>query len=123
MLTLLGLGVLGNGIYQFFFVEGIAHTSASDTALVVAASPAFIAIIGRVRGVERISAGRDRDLSVDRRHRARRVRQRARRDSGDVVVARRPLGPVRLAVVGDVHGAAQAVHRARVGLSARRRSR
>jgi len=56
MLTLLALGVLGNGIYQFFFVEGLARTSASDTALVVAASPAFIALIGRVRGVERISS-------------------------------------------------------------------
>jgi drug/metabolite transporter (DMT)-like permease len=53
--ALLGLGVLGNGIYQFFFVEGIARTSASDAALVVAASPAFIAIIGRLRGVERVS--------------------------------------------------------------------
>jgi len=55
MLTLVGLGILGNGIYQFFFVEGLARTSASDTALVVAASPAFIALIGRARGVERIS--------------------------------------------------------------------
>jgi drug/metabolite transporter (DMT)-like permease len=53
---LLALGVLGNGIYQFFFVEGIARTSASDTALVVAASPAIIALIGRVRGVDRVSA-------------------------------------------------------------------
>lgn len=52
--ALLALGVLGNGVYQFFFVEGIAHTRASDAALVVAASPAFIAIIGRIRGVERI---------------------------------------------------------------------
>jgi drug/metabolite transporter (DMT)-like permease len=56
MLALAGLGVLGNGIYQFFFVEGIARTSASDAALVVAASPAFIAIIGRIRGVERTAA-------------------------------------------------------------------
>jgi drug/metabolite transporter (DMT)-like permease len=51
--ALLGLGVLGNGVYQLFFVEGVAHSRASDAALVVAASPAFIAIIGRVRGVER----------------------------------------------------------------------
>jgi drug/metabolite transporter (DMT)-like permease len=56
MLALLVLGVLGNGIYQFFFVEGISRTSASDTALVVAASPAFIALIGRARGIERITA-------------------------------------------------------------------
>jgi len=54
-LRLLGLGFLGNGIYQFFFVEGIARTSASNTALVVAASPALIALIGRARGVERVS--------------------------------------------------------------------
>jgi drug/metabolite transporter (DMT)-like permease len=53
--ALLGLGVLGNGVYQYFFVEGIARTSASDAALVVAASPAFIAIVGRMRGVERVS--------------------------------------------------------------------
>ncbi|MEP6493175.1 MAG: DMT family transporter [bacterium] len=52
--ALLALGVLGNGIYQFFFVQGIARTRASDAALVVAASPVFIAIIGRMRGVERL---------------------------------------------------------------------
>src|SRR5206468_4334926 len=56
MLSLAALGVLGNGVYQYFFVEGIARTSASDAALVVAASPAFIAIIGRIRGVERTAA-------------------------------------------------------------------
>jgi drug/metabolite transporter (DMT)-like permease len=56
--ALLALGVLGNGIYQYFFIEGIARTRASDAALVVAASPAFIAIIGRMRGVERTSARR-----------------------------------------------------------------
>jgi drug/metabolite transporter (DMT)-like permease len=55
-LALLALGVLGNGIYQIFFVEGIARTSASDTALVVAASQAIIALIGRIRGVDRVSA-------------------------------------------------------------------
>lgn len=58
ILSLLGLGVLGNGVYQFFFVEGISQTRASDAALVVAASPAFIAIIGRLRGVERASPRR-----------------------------------------------------------------
>lgn len=55
MAALLALGVLGNGVYQFLFVEGIARTRASDAALFVAASPAFIAIIGRLRGVEQIS--------------------------------------------------------------------
>ena len=54
ILALLALGVLGNGVYQVLFVEGIARTRASDAALFVAASPAFIAIIGQLRGVERI---------------------------------------------------------------------
>ena len=53
-LSLLGLGVLGNGIYQMFFIQGVAHTRASDAAILIAATPAFIALIGRVRGVERI---------------------------------------------------------------------
>lgn len=56
ILALMALGVLGNGVYQFFFVEGVALTRASDAALVIAASPAFIAIIGRIRGVERVSS-------------------------------------------------------------------
>lgn len=53
VLRMIGLGVLGNGLYQVFFVEGLALTRASDTALVLAASPAFMAIIARLRGVER----------------------------------------------------------------------
>lgn len=54
ILSLLALGVLGNGIYQFLFIEGIARTRASDAALVVAASPALIALIGRIHGSERV---------------------------------------------------------------------
>ena len=54
--ALLGLGLLGNGLYQVFFIEGIARTRAGSAALVLAASPAFIAIIGRLFGVERVSA-------------------------------------------------------------------
>jgi drug/metabolite transporter (DMT)-like permease len=52
---LLALGALGNGVYQIFFVEGLARSRASDTAIVLAASPAFTALIGRLLGVERIS--------------------------------------------------------------------
>jgi drug/metabolite transporter (DMT)-like permease len=52
-IALLALGALGNGLYQIFFVEGLARTRASDTALVLASSPAFMAIIGWMRGVER----------------------------------------------------------------------
>ncbi|HET9684870.1 MAG TPA: DMT family transporter [Gemmatimonadaceae bacterium] len=54
--ALLGLGVLGNGLYQYLFIEGIARTRAGDAALILAAAPAFMAIIGRMRGTERTGA-------------------------------------------------------------------
>jgi drug/metabolite transporter (DMT)-like permease len=53
-LALLGLGVIGNGIYQMLFIQGIARTRAGDASLLIAATPAFIALIGRMRGIERI---------------------------------------------------------------------
>jgi drug/metabolite transporter (DMT)-like permease len=52
--SLLALGMLGNGIYQIFFAEGIARTRAGEAALVVGASPALIALFGWLRGVERV---------------------------------------------------------------------
>jgi drug/metabolite transporter (DMT)-like permease len=52
---LLGLGVVGNGLYQVLFVEGVARTRASDAALVISAGPAFIALLGWLRGTERVS--------------------------------------------------------------------
>jgi drug/metabolite transporter (DMT)-like permease len=58
VLALFSLGVLGNGVYQFLFIEGISRTRASDAALVIAATPAFIAIIGRIQGVEHASVRR-----------------------------------------------------------------
>ncbi|HEU4642942.1 MAG TPA: DMT family transporter [Gemmatimonadaceae bacterium] len=56
LLALLALGVLGNGLYQWLFAEGVAHTSAGSAALVLAASPALIALIGHLSGVERVHA-------------------------------------------------------------------
>ena len=49
------LGVLGHGFYQVCFIEGIARTTASTAALVMAAGPAFIGVVGRLLGVERPS--------------------------------------------------------------------
>jgi drug/metabolite transporter (DMT)-like permease len=54
VLVLMALGMLGNGLYQLLFIEGIAHTRAGNAALVLAATPAFVALIGWMRGVERI---------------------------------------------------------------------
>jgi drug/metabolite transporter (DMT)-like permease len=53
-LSLLALGALGNGVYQIFFAEGITRTRAGEAALVVGASPAIIALLGRFAGVERV---------------------------------------------------------------------
>jgi len=53
VLSMLALGMLGNGLYQILWVEGLARTRASDAALLVAASPACIEIVGRLRGQER----------------------------------------------------------------------
>lgn len=52
--ALLALGLIGNGLYQLLFVEGVARTRPADASLVIAAAPAFIAILGRITGVERI---------------------------------------------------------------------
>ena len=54
ILRMLALGMLGNGLYQILWVEGMALTRASDAALLVAASPAFIEMIGWARGHERV---------------------------------------------------------------------
>jgi drug/metabolite transporter (DMT)-like permease len=44
VLRLLFLGVLGNGLYQLFFVHGVARTRAGNASLIVGAAPAFIAL-------------------------------------------------------------------------------
>ena len=54
VLGLLMCGVVGNGLYQLFFVHGVARTRAGNAALIVAAAPAFIALFARVRGLERV---------------------------------------------------------------------
>lgn len=52
---LMALGALGTGVYQVFFINGLALTRAGTASLVVSASPAVIAIVGRLLGVERVS--------------------------------------------------------------------
>jgi drug/metabolite transporter (DMT)-like permease len=54
VLRLLGLGVIGNGLYQLLFVFGVSRTRVGSAALILAAAPAFIAIMSWLRGVEKI---------------------------------------------------------------------
>jgi len=49
------LGMLGNGVYQVFFILGIVRTRVATAALIIAATPAFIAILGRLSGTEHLS--------------------------------------------------------------------
>ena len=56
VISLLVVGVIGNGLYQLFFVHGVARTRAGNAALIVGAAPAFIALFARVRGLERVKA-------------------------------------------------------------------
>jgi len=54
MLVLVALGILGNGVYQLLFIEGISRTRVANAALMIAAAPAFIAVASRLGGIERV---------------------------------------------------------------------
>jgi drug/metabolite transporter (DMT)-like permease len=56
VLLLLALGVLGNGIYQMVFVSSVVNTDVGVAALLLASSPAFIALLSRFAGLGQISA-------------------------------------------------------------------
>lgn len=54
-IRLLVLGMLGNGIYQVFFILGQARSRVATTVLMLASGPALAAILGRLRGTEFLS--------------------------------------------------------------------
>ena len=56
VLLLLALGVLGNGIYQMVFVDSVVNTDVGPAALLLASSPAFIALLSRAMGLGEISS-------------------------------------------------------------------
>lgn len=53
-LKLMALGVLGHCFYQVLFINGIARTRAGTASLVVAASPAVVALVARAFGHEKL---------------------------------------------------------------------
>src|SRR5665213_827690 len=55
VLRLLALGVIGNGLYQLLFVFGVGRTRVGSAALILAAAPAFIALLGVARGTDHVS--------------------------------------------------------------------
>jgi drug/metabolite transporter (DMT)-like permease len=50
------LGLLGTSLYQILFIYGIARTSASNSSLILASSPIFVALLGSLTGSEKISS-------------------------------------------------------------------
>ena len=47
-------GLLHTSFYQILFIEGIARTTASNSAMILAATPATVAVMGHVIGSEKI---------------------------------------------------------------------
>jgi drug/metabolite transporter (DMT)-like permease len=56
LVKLLGLGMIGNGIYQILFVVGLTQIKVATAVLIVASAPACIAIISRFRRAERLGS-------------------------------------------------------------------
>lgn len=50
------LGMLGNGIYQVFFILGLVRARVGTAALIIAATPAFVAVLGRLKGNEHLTS-------------------------------------------------------------------
>jgi drug/metabolite transporter (DMT)-like permease len=53
--SLIGLGVVGNTLYQTAFMTGLAITSATNSAMIIASLPVVVALLGTILGVERAS--------------------------------------------------------------------
>jgi drug/metabolite transporter (DMT)-like permease len=54
-LKLCGLGLLGHGAYQLLFIYGLSRTRAGTASLVIASSPAIIALVMRTFRNERLA--------------------------------------------------------------------
>jgi drug/metabolite transporter (DMT)-like permease len=52
---ILALGLLGNFIYQLFFITGVDHTRAGTASLLLASTPIMTALLSAALGHERIS--------------------------------------------------------------------
>jgi drug/metabolite transporter (DMT)-like permease len=48
-MKLFALGLFGNTFYQSLFITGMSHTRAGNAALILATTPLFTAILGRIR--------------------------------------------------------------------------
>jgi drug/metabolite transporter (DMT)-like permease len=54
LLKLVGLGLVGNTIYQACFILGVAHTTAANSGMLTSGTPVLTALLGAAFGVERL---------------------------------------------------------------------
>lgn len=54
-LLMIAAAMVGTGLYQPLFLTGLSKTTASNTSLIIAASPAFVALLNRLLGRELLS--------------------------------------------------------------------
>jgi drug/metabolite transporter (DMT)-like permease len=54
-IRLLAYGVLGNGVYQYLFIHGLSLSRGGSAALILAASPAVIGVLGWATRTERMT--------------------------------------------------------------------
>jgi drug/metabolite transporter (DMT)-like permease len=52
---LIALGLLGNTLYQIFFVFGLSMTTAANSSLIIATTPMLVALFGALLGIERLN--------------------------------------------------------------------
>lgn len=55
--ALVGLGVIGNTLYQALFMTGLSLTSATNSSMIVAILPVVVALMGSLWGIERATPG------------------------------------------------------------------
>jgi len=48
------LGLIGNTIYQFLFINGISRTTAGNSSLILATTPIFVAVLSWILRVEKV---------------------------------------------------------------------
>jgi drug/metabolite transporter (DMT)-like permease len=56
ILQFMGLGAIGVGLNQYFFMEGMSRTSVSHGALIIALTPALVLVLAAIVGQERMTA-------------------------------------------------------------------
>ncbi|MBI4280230.1 MAG: DMT family transporter [Armatimonadetes bacterium] len=56
LLAMIGIGILGNTVYQALFIQGIAWTTAGNAVLFIAINPLWTALLSAGLGVDRLTA-------------------------------------------------------------------